>query len=143
MAARPLSCPSAQPDMEEARVFAIIGGTPEAPRAAYLKADAVVTPEIAGQIGGLLPTQVFRYAARCEESRCSHHDGERCALGARIAAMLPAVVDSLPSCQIRPSCRWYAEVGAEACRRCPQVVTAIPEGQAQLREVAAPPTAVG
>jgi len=138
VAARPLSCPSAQPDMAEARVFAVVGGTPEAPRVAYLKAEAVVTPELAERIGDLPPTSVFRYAARCEESRCVHHDGNRCALGARIAAMLEPVTDSLPSCQIRPSCRWYAEVGGEACRRCPQVVTAIPEAQARLREVAAP-----
>lgn len=127
--------------MEDARVFGVIGGTPEAPRVAYLKAEAAVTPELGERIGDLHPTQVFRYAARCEESRCAHHDGARCGLGARIAAMLDPVTDSLPSCQIRPSCRWYAEVGGEACRRCPQVVTSIPESQARLREVAAPPPA--
>lgn len=125
--------------MEDARVFAVVAGTAETPRIAYLKADAVVTPEVSERIGDLHPTQVFRYAARCDESRCTHHDGARCALGARIATMLAPVTDSLPSCQIRPSCRWYAEVGGEACRRCPQVVTSIPETQARLREVAAPP----
>lgn len=138
MTARPLSCPSAQPDMEEARVFGVVGGAPEAPRVAYLKAEAQVTPEVAARIGDLAPTQVFRYAARCEESRCAHHDGDRCALGARIAKMLEPVTDALPSCLIRPSCRWYAEVGGEACLRCPQVVTAIPEAQTRLREVAFP-----
>jgi hypothetical protein len=143
MASRRLSCPSAQPDMEHARVFGVVGGTAEAPRVAYLKAEAAVTPELAERIGALEPTQVFRYAARCEESRCAHHDGDRCALGARIAAMLAPVTDSLPSCQIRPSCRWYAEVGGEACLRCPQVVTSIPESQAELHEVAAPPPAPG
>lgn len=125
--------------MEDARVFGVVGGTPEAPRVAYLKADAAVTPDLIDRIGDLQPTQVFRYAARCEESRCVHHEGARCALGARVAAMLAPVTDSLPSCQIRASCRWYAEVGAEACRRCPQVVTSIPESQVRLRDVAAPP----
>lgn len=139
MSARPLSCPSAQPDMAQARVFGVVGGTADAPRIAYLKADAVVTPEVAERIGDLRPTEVFRYAARCEEGRCAHHEAGRCSLGARIAAMLPPVTASLPSCTIRPTCRWYAEVGGEACRRCPQVVTSIPESQAQLREVAAPP----
>jgi hypothetical protein len=138
VAARPLSCPSAQPDMEGARVFAVVGGTADKPRAAYLKADAVITPDLARRIGDLPATSVFRYAARCEESRCVHHEGDRCALGARIAAMLEPVTDTLPSCQIRPTCRWHAEVGGEACRRCPQVVTSIPETQARLREVAAP-----
>ena len=98
----------------------------------------MVSVVFAVRIGDVLRCWGFRYGARCEESRCAHHDGNRCALGARIAAMLEPVTDSLPSCQIRGSCRWYAEVGGEACRRCPQVVTAIPEAQARLRKVAAP-----
>ncbi|MBV8687348.1 MAG: nitrogen fixation protein [Alphaproteobacteria bacterium] len=124
--------------MAEARIFGIVAGTPEEPRVAYLKADASVTGEMVEALGPLQPTQVFRYAARCEESRCAHHDGTRCSLGARIAAMLPPVAATLPSCQIRPTCRWHAEIGGAACLRCPQVVTSVPEAQATLREVAAP-----
>jgi hypothetical protein len=124
--------------MAEARVFGIVTGTPDGPRVAYLKSSAVVTPDVQEGIGEIEPTRVFRYAARCEESRCAHHDGDRCALGARIAAMLAPVTDALPSCQIRPTCRWYAEVGGEACLRCPQVVTLVPPSEARLREVARP-----
>ena len=38
----PFSCPSAQPDMAEARVIGVVSGTAEAPRIAYLKAEAVM-----------------------------------------------------------------------------------------------------
>jgi hypothetical protein len=131
-----LLCPSAQPEMEDARVFALVAGTPQEPRVAYLKQNAVVTDEMVKGLEGLKPTQVFRYSARCEESRCAQYCEGRCSLGQRIADLLPAVTDSLPSCQIRPSCRWHAEIGAAACHRCPQVVTLVPAGQGELQKVA-------
>lgn len=133
-----LVCPSAQPDMEGARIFGVVGGTAAAPEVAYLKSDAAVTPEMLEQLGGLNPTHVFRFAARCEEGRCGQYKDGRCSLGQRIAEMLPPVTEALPSCQIRTSCRWYEEVGAAACRRCPQVVTIVPMDQPELREAARP-----
>jgi len=30
---------------------------------------------------------------------------------------------TLPECSIRMDCRWFSQVGAEACRVCPQVIT--------------------
>lgn len=134
----PLLCPSAQPDMEDAHVFGIVAGTAEAPRVAYLKQNAAVPDEVLDQLDGLNPTQVFRYSARCEESKCAQYCEGRCSLGQRIADLLPAVTDALPSCQIRHSCRWYAEIGGAACLRCPQVVTMVPAGQGELRRIALP-----
>ena len=134
----PYSCPSAQPDMEDAHVFGVVAGPAEAPRVAYLKQDAEVTSEMMAGLGDLDPTSVFRFSARCEESRCAQFDGHRCTLAQRIVENLAAVVDALPSCQIRRSCRWYAEAGPEACRRCPQVVTRVPQQDAQLSRVALP-----
>jgi hypothetical protein len=134
----PLLCPSAQPDMAEARIFGVVGGTAATPEVAYLKSSATVTPEMLEQLGDLDPTHVFRFAARCEEGRCGQYKDGRCSLGQRIAEMLPPVTEALPSCQIRASCRWYEEVGAAACRRCPQVVTIVPMDQAGLREAARP-----
>jgi hypothetical protein len=134
----PLLCPSAQPDMEDARIFGVVAGTPEAPRVAYLKQDAVVAPELLEQLDGLEPTQVFRYAARCEESKCAQFDKGCCSLGRRIADLLSPVTEALPSCQIRNGCRWYAEIGGAACLRCPQVVTRVPAGQGELAKVALP-----
>jgi len=136
----PLMCPSAQPDMEDARIFGVVAGTAEQPRLAYLKQSAVVTDEMLENLGDLEPTQVFRYAARCEESKCAQFDKGCCSLGKRIADLLPPVTESLPSCQIRPTCRWYVEIGGAACLRCPQVVTRVPQGQGELAKVALPRT---
>lgn len=133
-----LLCPSAQPDMEEARVFGVVAGTPDARRVAYLKKEAVVDAEMVAGIGALKPTQVFRYAARCETSKCAQFADGCCSLGKRIAERLAPVVDDLPSCQIRSGCRWFAEIGGAACLRCPQVVTVVPEGQPDLAGIALP-----
>jgi hypothetical protein len=137
-AATPLLCPSAQPDMEDAHIFGIVGGTPEEPRVAYLKKDARVDAAMLEQLDGLDPTHVFRIAARCEESKCAQFDKGCCSLGKRIAERLEPVTEALPSCQIRPSCRWYAEIGGAACLRCPQVVTRSPAGEGELAKVALP-----
>ena len=131
-----LSCPSAQPDMQDARIFGVIAGTAAEPRVAYLKKKAEVGPELMAQLGGLDPTQVFRYAARCENGRCAQYEGGRCSLAQRIVSFLEPVVSDLPSCQIRDTCRWFAEEGGAACLRCPQVVTLVPSDQNALRAAA-------
>jgi hypothetical protein len=133
-----LSCPSAQPDMPGAHVIGVISGTAEEPRIAYLKQSAQVPASALASLGDLAPTQVFRFAARCEEHRCVHFNGERCSLGERIVRTLDPVVDALPTCQIRPTCRWHAEQGGEACRRCPQVITMIPRADNKLNRAAMP-----
>ncbi len=132
-----LTCPSAQPDMEGAQVFGVITGTPEAPRVAYLQGEATVDLTQPEALGGLQPGHVFRIGARCEESRCQHFDGSRCMLARRIATQLPTVVDVLPRCRIRSTCRWFAEQGGAACLRCPQVVTLASEDMPALVDVAA------
>jgi hypothetical protein len=134
-----LTCPSAQPDMEGARVFGVIGGTVQEPRVSYLRADALVTRAMLASVAPADPTRVFRFAAPCEEARCVHFDGSRCQLAGRIVEKLDPVVDALPPCLIRPTCRWYAEQGGAACHRCPQVVTMIPKAEDRLNEAARPP----
>lgn len=131
-----LSCPSAQPDMQDARIFGVIAGTPAQPRVAYLKKKAEVTEAMLSQLGDLDPTQVFRYAARCESARCAQYENGRCSLAKRIVTLLEPVVSDLPSCQIRDTCRWFAEEGGQACLRCPQVVTLVPSDQNALRHAA-------
>ena len=131
-----LSCPSAQPDMEGARVFGIIGGSVEEPRVAYLKKGAAVGPSVLKKLANVQPTHVFRFSAKCEERRCAHFNGQRCTLAQRIVEQLDPVVDTLPPCLVRPTCRWFAEVGAEACHRCPQVVTLIPKSDDKLNQAA-------
>jgi hypothetical protein len=130
--------------MAGARVIGVVSGTPEAPRIAYLKQSARIPDEVIANLGELQPTHVFRFSAQCEESRCTHFDGSRCGLGQRINEMLEPVVDALPPCTIRPTCRWHAEQGPGICRRCPQVVTMIPRSDTNpLSRAARPPEAAG
>ncbi len=133
-----LTCPSGQPDMADAQVFGVINGTPLEPRVSYLKKDAVVDLSQLPNMAPLLPGHVFRISARCEQRRCIHFSGERCALAKRIVDELPAVVEQLPPCQIRPTCRWYQEQGRNACLRCPQVVTYAAESMKPLAQIAMP-----
>lgn len=118
-----LRCPSAQPDMADAQVLGVVQQSSEGPRVSYVAGKASVTPELLEAVEPVPATHVLRIAARCETSRCRHFDGETCTLAARVAELLPEVVDALPPCAIRRDCRWFAEQGASVCRRCPQVVT--------------------
>ncbi len=116
-------CPSARPEMEGSRVFAVVGGTARAPRAGYLQETIPAAQALPLFEGPVRATEVLRFTAPCATSSCLHFDGGRCRLAARVAAELPAVVDALPACRIRHECRWFAQEGREACLRCPQVVT--------------------
>lgn len=129
-------CPSAQPDMAGARPFGVISGSPQQTRIAFFKKSALESFDWRSQFGTADATRLFRFGAKCEERGCQHFDGSRCNLGARVRHGLPAVVDALPPCLIRPRCRWYAEQGGEVCLRCPQVVTMIPEADTPLNSVA-------
>lgn len=118
-----LLCPSAQPDMREARLLGVIGGTAEKPELVYLNERVPITDELMAQAAPARPGQIFRIAAQCDESGCTHFDGTRCRLATRIVQILPAVTEGLPACVIRPTCRWYQQEGRAACLRCPQVIT--------------------
>lgn len=122
---RTLMCPSAQPDMAGCRVLGVVGGTAEAPRTAYLTQILPATEDILSMAGAVPAGEVFRLAAECEEAKCTHFDGRDCNLAKRIVQILPAVVDALPACLLRPDCRWYQQEGRAACLRCPQVVTRV------------------
>src|SRR5437868_11253492 len=122
-------CPSAQPGMEGARPFGIISGTPQETRIAFFKKSTLDGFDWREQFGTQDATRLFRFGARCEESKCGHFNGRQCSLGERVKQGLPAVVDGLPQCLIRPRCRWFAEQGGEVCLRCPQVVTMIPAAE--------------
>lgn len=136
--ARFLECPSAQPGMLGLRLLGVVEPTEKGPRLAYLNEDVAVTEELLAQTAPAQPTEVFRLAAHCEERHCIHFNGERCKLATRIVQILPAVVDALPRCLIRPTCRWFQQEGKEACVRCPQVVTESSDVSAHYRRAALP-----
>jgi len=136
-----LSCPSAHPDMEDPQVLGVLEPGPEGRRLSYVNGHVPVTDEILQSTGDVPPTLVYRFAARCMESRCVHFDGERCGLGQRMVEGLSQTVAKLPPCAIRKTCRWHAEVGPRACLRCPQVVTRVENPDPKILEIADPGSA--
>ena len=99
------------------------GRHPRTPGLAYLNESVPVTDDLLARTAPLKPTEVFRFAAHCEEKACRHFDGSRCQLATHIVQILRAVTEAIPACVIRPTCRWYQQEGKAACQRCPQVVT--------------------
>ncbi|HEV2990047.1 MAG TPA: nitrogen fixation protein [Candidatus Angelobacter sp.] len=114
-----LLCPSAQPDMEGSRIIGVIGGTAGAAQVAYLSEHLAVSDELLVSAAPAKPTEVFRFAAPCEEIACRHFDGTNCHLARRLVQIQPAVTDTLPPCLIRSKCRWFEQEGKPACMRCP------------------------
>jgi hypothetical protein len=134
-----LLCPSAQPEMADAQILGVISAGTAEPRVAYLNERVAATPELLAQAAPAAPGEIFRLAARCETSRCTHFDGQQCRLATRIVEMLPEVAGNLPPCIIRRSCRWYRQEGRAACARCPQVVTRNDRPDQRLKNVAGMP----
>jgi hypothetical protein len=132
-------CPSAQPGMDRAMVLGVVQQDRPRPVVEYLNARVPATPEILALAAPLKPTEVFRLAATCAEHKCPHFDGADCRLATRVAKMLPPVVDSLPPCAIRKECRWFAQEGAAACMRCPEITTISYDLSPQVREVSGLP----
>lgn len=121
----PVMCPSAQPGMKAPRLLGVVTFDEGVPRVAYLSEAVPVTEELLATAAPAEPREIFRMAAHCEELRCTHFNGVDCKLATRIVQIMPAVVDGLPACLIRASCRWYLQEGKPACLRCPQVVTQV------------------
>ena len=117
-----IDCPSAQPGAKTARIYGVLTGSAENRRVGYLTESLAVTPELLGLSGPASPTELFRIAAPCAKGACRHFNGA-CTLAKRIVATLPAVVDALPPCQIRSTCRWFLQEEGAACLRCPLIAT--------------------
>jgi len=137
-ARKPLMCPSAQPDMEDSLVLGVLEDTPDGKRLAWIEEPQPVTPQLLSLTRDVDPRNIFRFAARCEESKCVHFDGEDCQLATRIVQILPRAVEVLPPCSIRPECRWYQQEGKAACFRCPEVSTHVDQPSAEIIRVATP-----
>jgi hypothetical protein len=136
--AKPLMCPSAQPEMQESVVLGLFEDTPEGRRLAWIEKPQPVTPQLLAKTGEVDPRNIFRFAARCEENHCVHFNGRDCQLASRIVQILPVVVEALPACRIRPECRWYQQEGRAACLRCPEVVTHAENPTAEMVLAATP-----
>jgi hypothetical protein len=133
-----MHCPSAQPDDPQAVIVGVVRREDGTARVQIL--PQTVPPEtLTGYVpSSLRPSEVLRFAAPCAEQRCAHFDGNRCLLADRIVARLLPVVERLPPCAIRQTCRWFSQEGAEACRRCPQIITEPYAPSDVMREVSHP-----
>jgi hypothetical protein len=119
-----LSCPSASEHLDGAQVFALIVDQHGPVRLGYLEPEAMQSlPAEVEHSRALLNRTNARFAAPCQEGKCGNFVDGRCGLSRKIVNLLPPVLDTLPKCAIRSTCRWFFEERAEACLRCPQVVT--------------------
>jgi hypothetical protein len=130
-------CPSAQPDWEGSVAIGVVEGTAEKPRVRHFASPLPLNQELLDLATPVTPAEVFRFAAPCAEGRCVHFRYHRCNLVTQIVNVLPAVTDSLPTCVIRPQCRWWRQEGRSACLRCTQVVTDNYSPSADMRIAAA------
>ena len=114
-------CPSGAPDRPESVVLGVRSG-PEG-QVVYLDAP-LPAAEVLGSIPeGIAPTRVLRFASHCV-SECVNRVGEECGLIERIRTVPSGPVEpAVPRCHLRPRCTWWHQVGVDACRRCPAVVT--------------------
>ena len=118
-----LSCPSAPPEIPGAVAFGIVDHSATPPEVRYLDEPVPVSPELLELAAPLEPREVFRVGAPCQTDRCTHWSGHDCQLVERIVKLVPAATLVTPPCQLRPTCRWYAQAGRSACVRCVHVVT--------------------
>ncbi|TCL10149.1 hypothetical protein BXY66_2218 [Shimia isoporae] len=133
-----LTCPSSQPDMDGAQVLGVVERDGDSAELRYLNATLAVSDAVLDATGNVPPTLVYRFAAPCVSSKCTHFSDGACQLATRIARSLEPTVDGLPPCAVRKTCRWYRQEGAPACHRCPQVVTQVNDAQDPLYAVALP-----
>jgi hypothetical protein len=134
-----LVCPSAQPGWSGANVFGVVLGTALKPAVSYLSETLPISESIVDLVKPVTVGEVVRIAAPCATHRCQHFESGGCNLGRRTIEYLEPVVDKLPRCAIRPSCRWWNEQGKEACYRCPQVVTNSFSEDEKIVKAATPP----
>lgn len=117
----PLQCPSAQPNMPGAVIHGVVDAA--SGRVLPLESSLPVTDSLLASTAPLLPTQILRFSAACQESACGHYTGSACSLVTRLVQILPSSGTSIERCTIRPTCRWYFQEGLHACHRCTTIVT--------------------
>ncbi|MDP9835893.1 hypothetical protein J2T09_000635 [Neorhizobium huautlense] len=120
-----LACPSAAADWPDAQLFGVVEGDARQPRVTYVAPRPVTEALLALVPAELQAEEVFRFTAPCRGTGCPQFQGGRCGVARAAAQFLPeAEGHALPACHLRSNCRWWAEEGVAACRRCPTVVTA-------------------
>jgi hypothetical protein len=76
---------------------------------------------------GFTPEKWFRYGDTSLKCGCKQWTRKRCAvIDDLIDKLSDAAESQLPNFPIRSACRWYDEIGVEACGVCPLVITNLP-----------------
>jgi hypothetical protein len=118
----PLTCPSSRCEPGAILLGIVLPGG----RLAYA-ADRVVIDEefVAIAKQGRSPEARFRFSSPCARGACRQWTGSGCGVIDAVLSHATAAPSDmpLPMCSIRPSCRWFAQSGAEACAVCPYVIT--------------------
>ena len=68
-----------------------------------------------------IPVGIPRFYGSCRTTTCAHWTGSSCRLAKSIALVRVSRNVASSSCQIRQSCRWYAEHGIRVCGGCAKV----------------------
>src|ERR1051326_5484901 len=131
-------CPSAQPGLNGSLMFGVVEDHPDGRRVSYLDHPARVTDGtiFALASSSVKPTEFLRFAAPCAQGGCHNWSGSKCSVAERLVQILPAKMNELQTCMLRPRCRWFREQGEAACVRCLHVVTGDPALEAALTQVA-------
>lgn len=96
----------------------------------YITPQVTVDDHFVGEAHkGRVPEKRFRFSQPCATTACTNWTGTRCGV---IDAVMDEVSERnlpkpdgrfLPKCSIRSRCRWFAQIGTEACSVCPMVIT--------------------
>ncbi len=125
-----LDCPSAPFDHPEAKLLGVVLEDEGTPQVAYTDKGASLPDDFDAEELGIDPGHSLRFSAPCANSGCGQWRGGGCGLGKAILEQLQPVVDVVPACTLRATCRWFAENGTQSCLRCPQVTTKAPTSTA-------------
>lgn len=114
-------CPSGLPDRPESVVLGVRSG--EDGSVGYL-AEPLPAADVIGLVPeGIEPRRILRFASHCEES-CRQRVGSECGLVNRIVLASPApTAAAVPRCHLRARCKWWQQIGVDACHRCPAVAS--------------------
>jgi hypothetical protein len=67
----------------------------------------------------------FRVSMKCVTKGCVNWNGKKCSVPDQMSYFLSPQADPslYEKCSLKPTCRWFAENGAEACKMCPLIRT--------------------
>lgn len=117
-------CPSGDPNAPETVVLGV--QSYERGEVTYLAQPIPAAEALSLVPEGIAPSRILRFASHCD-AKCSNRVGDDCGLINRMLAIPVAAAESgeaaVPRCHLRAHCKWWEQVGTQACLRCPAVST--------------------